>query len=129
MREPLAVQGDLFWMSHLEAAAHTGECAISALAQRYVPSAMAIAGAGGRLGVALSHWGLALVVGWLPAWLPSPPGCPWGRWAPFPHEISTPKIAVRTDRHCADRTAFVFCKVAGLVVDANMRFGRCCMML
>lgn len=67
VREPPAVQGDLFWISHLEAAAHTGECAISALAQRYVPSAMVIAGAGGRLGVALLHWGLVLVVEWLSA--------------------------------------------------------------
>ena len=63
MREPLAVQGDLFWMSHLEAAAHTGDCAISALAHRYVHSAIAFVGAGGRLGVALSHWGLVLVAG------------------------------------------------------------------
>ena len=90
---------------------------------------MAIAGAGGRLGVALSHWGLVLVAGWLSVWLGPAPGFPWGRWAPFPHGNFEPKIAVRTDRHRADRTAFVFCKLAGLVVDANMRFDRCCMML
>ena len=105
MREPLAVQGDLFWMSHLEAAAHTGDCAISALAQRYVPSAMAIAGAGGRLGVALSHWGLVLVAGWLSVWLGPAPGFPWGAGRHFLMEFRTQKslcepiAIVRTVQH------------------------------